>query len=386
MNKRNLKLFYVHELLYQFSDMMLVMVLPVFIYRTFHSVSAVFVFVMAWNVIHGICFLPVFNLAMKLKHPKYFMMIGMVFYMAAQSTFSLMTPQSKWLLAPAILLYGLYISFYWMVRHWFISVNSEFKAIGRQMSIVYVLKTLVAFISPIVGGAVSATFSFNAAFWVGILASALSLIPISLFNAQPHPEKVSFKRLIANVKRKEIRPMTPSYFSEGASFVLIAYTWTLAFAIFIGSILSLGLLVGFTTLITGVTIWVAGHWFDKRSRAGLLTFLSKVRMLTVLAYTSVYFYPNLIYVWLIEFLNRLAYTAQGTVSDSYLYAYGNRISPVDFMLTRELFIVIARFSLSAILAAVFFFEPASALWIVLIFGSFSALGIMYAKKSDHHLA
>ena|GEM_PF-3150521 len=385
MKKRNLKLFYLHELLYQFSDMMLVMVLPVFIYKTFQSLSAVFLFVMIWNVIHGILFLPVFNLAMKWKHPKFFMMMGVLFYMAAQSIFSLITPQTKWLIIPAIFAYAFYISFYWMVRHWFISINSDYKKIGKQMSIVYLLKTIVAFLAPIVGGAVSVLASFNAAFLVGILASALSLIPIALFSAPPHTEKVSYKNLTAILKRKEIRAMSPSYFCEGASFVMVAYPWTLAFAIFIGSILDLGILVGFTTLITGLTIWATGLWFDKRSRASLLTLLSKFRMLTVLGYTTVCFFPNIVYVWLIEFLNRLAYTSQGTVSDSYLYAYGNKLSPVDFMLVREILIISARFSMSAILALVFYFFPASALWIVLFFGSFTVLGIMYAKKGDHQL-
>lgn len=385
MKQRNIKLFYLHELFYQFSDMMLVMVLPVFIYKTFSSITAVFLFVMTWNVIHGILFLPIFNLAMKWKHPKYFMMMGVVFYMGAQAVFSLMTPHSKWLLIPAIFLYAFYISFYWMVRHWFISVNSDYRAVGRQMSIVYLLKTIVSFIAPIVGGAV-AFANFNAAFLVGVTASAFSLIPIALFNAQPHPEKVSLKKFTAALTRKEISPIRLSYFCEGASFLLIAYTWTLIFAIFIGSIMDLGLLVGFTTLITGLLIWVTGQWFDKRSRAGLLTLLSKLRMLTVMAYTTVYFFPNIAYVWLIEFFNRLAYTTQGTVTDSYLYAYGNKLSPVDFMLVREFYIVIARLSVSAVLALVFYFLPASTLWFVLFFGAFAALGIMYAKKSDHHLS
>jgi len=212
------------------------------------------------------------------------------------------------------------------------------------------------------------------------------LIPIALFDAPPHTEKVSYKKFIAALNRKEIKAMSPSYFCEGASFVMISYTWTLAFAIFIGSIMDLGLLVGFTTLITGLLIWTTGRWFDKRSRASLITLLSKLRMLAVMGYTTVYFFPNIAYVWLIEFLNRLAYTTQGTVSDSYLYAYGNKISPVDFMLVRELFIISARFSVSALLALTFYFFPASALWIVLFFGSFAALGIMYAKKSDHYLA
>jgi hypothetical protein len=79
MKSKNLRLFYIHELLFQFSDSMLVIVLPVFIYKLFGSISAVFLFTFTWNLIYSILFIPVFNLAMKLKNPKYFMAIGMIF-------------------------------------------------------------------------------------------------------------------------------------------------------------------------------------------------------------------------------------------------------------------------------------------------------------------
>jgi len=166
MNNRNLKLFYLHELLFQFSDTMLVLVLPIFMYRLFGSISAVFLLIMAWNLIHGLLFLPVFNLAMKSGRPKYFMMTGVIFYISALYLFSLTTATNKIMILPALIVFSLYISFYWMVRHWFISVNSDYKVIGRQMSIVFIIQTMIAFVAPIAGGAISYFISFNAAFLI----------------------------------------------------------------------------------------------------------------------------------------------------------------------------------------------------------------------------
>jgi len=385
MQNRNLKLFYLHELLFQFSDTMLMLVLPIFIYRLFNSVSAVFLFVMAWNLIHGLLFLPVFNLAMKWKQPKYFMMAGIVFYIAALSLFSLTTAQNKAMIIPAVVMYSLYISFYWMVRHWFIGVNSDYKVIGRQMSIVFIIQTLIAFVAPIIGGAVSFLISFNATFIIGICSGLISLIPIVLFDAPANTEKYSYKKLLQTLKQEEVRAVSPGYFWEGVSFTAITNTWVLIFAIFIGSIMDLGILIGCTTLITGLIIWLTGMWFDKKSRANLLIRISRIRTLTIMAYATIYFMPHMAYVWVVEFLNRLMLTMQNTVLSSYLYAYGNKINPVNFMLSREVYLNISRFVTAAILAIAFHFLPETYLWLVIFLGSFAMFGMTYAARSDHHL-
>ena len=385
MKNRNLKLFYLHELLFQFSDTMLMLVLPIFIYRLFNSVSAVFLFVMAWNLIHGLLFLPVFNLAMKWKQPKYFMMMGIIFYIIALSFFALTTANNIIMIIPALIMYALYISFYWMVRHWFIGVNSDYKVIGRQMSIIFIIQTMIAFVSPIIGGAVSFLVSFNATFVIGIFTGLISLIPIAMFNAPAITEKYSYKKLLQTLKQEEVRAVSPGYFWEGVSFTAISNTWILIFAIFIGSILDLGILIGCTTLITGIIIWKTGMWFDKKSRANLLIRISRIRTLTIMAYATIYFLPHIAYVWVVEFMNRLMLTTQNTVLSSYLYAYGNKVNPVNFMLSREVYLNISRFTTAGVLAALFHFLPESYLWLVIFFASFVMFGMNYSTRSDHHL-
>lgn len=385
MKNRNLKLFYLHELLFQFSDTMRVLVLPIFIYKLYNSVSAVFVFIVIWNMIHGLLFLPVFNLAMRWKQPKYFMMMGIVFYVTALSLFSMVTPENKTMIIPGLLAFSLYVSFYWMIRHWFIGVNADYKVIGRQMSILFLIRTLIAFVAPIVGGAVSFIVSFNATFVIGVIAGTASLIPIALFHAPSHLERYSIRKVKQALKKKEVKAVSPGYFWEGVCWISTNMVWILIFAIFIGNIFDLGMLVGFTTLITGMTIWFTGMWFDKRSRARLLTHITRMRTVTSLAYVTVFFMPHIAYVWVIEFINRLMFTTQYTVLDSYLYAYGNKVHPVDFMLSREIYLNISRFVTAGILAITFYFLPETYLWLVLFLGSFTVLGMAYAKRSDHHL-
>lgn len=386
MKERNLKLFYLHELLFQFSDSMLIIVLPIFIYQLFDSIAAAFFFILAWNIIHAALFLPIFDRAMKWKRPKLFMMAGIIFYISSLACFSQATPESKVWIIPATLLFALYVSFYWMVRHWFISVNSDYKVIGRQMSIIFLIRTGISFVAPIVGGAISQLVSFNVTFLLGVIGGFLSLIPILLFNAPPTQERYNAKALRVILNKPEIKAISGAYFWEGISLVTIHNAWVLIFAIYIGNILDLGLLVGFTALLTGITIWFTGIWFDKKGRAKLLTKVCRARSLAVMAYLSIIFFHSLSYVAVIEFLNKLLSTMQGTIMESYFYAYGNKVHPINFMLSREAYLNISRIVSAGILGVSFMFLSAQWLWAVLLTGAISVLGIVQLKKSDHLLS
>jgi len=385
MKDRNLKLFYLHELLFRFSDEMLIIVLPIFIYQLYNSISAVFIIVMIWNLIHGILFIPIFNLAMRSKKPKYFMVIGILLYVVALFLFGQVTPETKDLMIPATILFSLYISFYWMVRHWFTSKNVDTKKIGKQMSYVYIIRTLVAFVAPIVGGALAYFVSFNVTFLLGASAAFLSLIPIFMFNAPPDKEQYSFKKVLTVMKQPEVKAVSAGYFWEGIGFTFILNVWVLIFAIYIGNILDLGLLVGVTTLLTTLVIWMAGQGFDHKNRKAQLSKLTKLRAVATALYVTVFFFPHLAYVWLIEFLNRLTFTSQYTTIDSYLYSYGSKIHPVHFPMVREVYLNISRLTSAAFMAVTFYFLPPEFLWLMLPIGALSVLGMKRLSRSDHLL-
>lgn len=385
MKNRNLKLFYFHELLFHFSNSMLTLVLPVFIYRTFGSVSLVFGFIVGWNLIHGILYLPVFNVAMKLRKAKYFMMMGILFYLISLLFFSVVTKNQPIMMVPATVFYSFYISFYWTFRHWFMAVNTDHMRVGKQMSIISLIQTCISFISPIVGGMVSILVSFHATFLVGVIALALSLWPIALFSMEAHPEPYSLEKIKNMLKKKEIKSVSPGYFCEGIVDIAVNNVWLLIFAIFIGNILDLGLLVGFATLITAIAIWLAGKWFDQKERVRLITRVTHMRAVGVMTYASIFFFQNIAYIWLITFINKLTTTIQQLILDSYLYAYGNKLNPVEFMLSREFYLNISRLLTSGILAIIFYVAPPEGLWIVIFLGSLAVLGMLRVRKNDHFL-
>jgi hypothetical protein len=385
MKQRNIRLFYTHSLFFQFSDSMLAIVLPIFLYKLFGSISAVFIFNLVWNLIYLILFIPLFNLAMHLKNPKYFMAIGVVFYVISLWLFGHTTAENIRMIIPATLIFSLYISFYWLIRHWFFSVNADYQKIGKQISTLSILGMIISFIAPIVGGILSFLVSFNVTFILGAAAGALSIIPVLLFYAPPHPRSYGFKKIIAILQKPSLKAIRPAYLWEGLSTYLIKTCWVLAFAIFIGNIMNFGILTGITTLLSMVLTWMAGGWFDARKRAKLLTRLTAVRVVLILLYPTIFFFPNMVYIWFVETLNKTTSGMHCTVTDSYLFAYSSKIHPIHFHLNREIFMTITRIASSAILAIIFYFLPKEYLWLAMGVGAFMVFGWNNLKKSDHLL-
>ncbi len=385
MKQRNLKLFFIHEAIFQFSDTMLIIVLPIFLYKLFHSVSAVFAFTFIWNVFYAILFIPIFNLAMRSKKPKYFMVIGMIFYVMSLWFFGKTSVENIRMIIPATIFLILYISFYWMVRHWFFSVNADYQKIGKQISWLGIIRIIIGFIAPIIGGLVSFFVSFNATFVLGSIAGLLSLIPILFFHAPPHPHQYNWQKIKTLLQKPEIKAIRPAYFWEGFSNHFINTAWILAFAIFIGNIKDLGILVGVTTLLATLLTRLSGYWFDKRKRADILDRLTFLRSLSAFLYASIGLYPHLIYVWAVQLFSRFTETMHQTFVDSYLFAYSSKIHPIHFHLNREIHLTLARLLSSATLAIAFLFLPATFLWLAIGIGAFMLMGWLTLKRGDHLL-
>lgn len=385
MKARNLTLFYWHQAFFAFTDSIWSIAFPIFIYKTFHSITALFVWSLGWNVIYGLLFIPLFNLAMKTQKPKYFMALGVVFYGISLMLTGKMAPERPWLTLFTLLAFSLYVSFYWMTRHWFFSVNSDHAQIGKQISWLAILNMIVQFLGPVIGGALSFWISFDAAFLLGSVGMLGSLIPIFLFHAPPHPEYLPLKTIRSILKRPELKAIRGAYLWEGFSHYFISAPWVLAFGIFLGDIKDLGILVGAATLIAAILTRITGHFFDLRKRIALLGLTTQLKMIGALLYASIYFFPLTAYVWVVDIFNRFTGAMHGTVTDAYLFGYSNKIHPIYFHLNREAHLVLTRTISSVILGTAFYFLPAEYLWVSIALGGFMILGWLNLKHSDHLL-
>jgi hypothetical protein len=385
MKHKNLKLFFIHEALFYFSDSMMSIVLPIFIYKLFGQISAVFIFFVVWNIIYLCLLIPVFNKAMTSGKPKYFMIAGVIFYISAQIVFGRITPESRVLIIPATLLYSFYISFYWIIRHWNFSVNADYEKIGKQISYLGIVRLIIGLIAPIIGGWLSFFVSFNATFILGSIAGLLSAIPVLFFNAPPHPRGYDLNKIRTILKKPELRAIRPAHFWEGISNYLIGTCWILAFTIFIGNIKDFGILVGITTFVAIILTRVSGHIFDNGKRIKNLKTFTSLKFIGALIYASVFLYPKMAYAWGAELFNRFATNLHQTFVDSYLFGYSSKIHPIHFHLNREIHLSIARVAISLFLAIAFFFLPEKFLWLAIFAGGFTTFGWLSLRHGDNLL-
>ncbi len=385
MKQKNLRLFYIHQAFFSFTDSLWSVTFPIFIYQLFHSISALFVWLFVWNAMYGVLFIPLFNAGMKWGKPKVFMALGVLFYGISLIFTGKTTPEHVGFIIPAVITFGLYLSFYWMVRHWFFSVNSDHAIMGKQISWIAIINMVVSFLGPIIGGTLSQLVSFNAAFLLGSISMILSIIPVLLFHAPPHPERYTFHGIRAILRKPELHAIRGTYFWEGMSNYFISAPWILAFGIFLGNVKQLGILVGFSTVISVILTRLTGHFFDLKKRITLLEITTKLKMTGALLYASIYFFPAIAYVWTVDILNRFVGSMHGTVTDSYLYATSNKIHPIYFHLNREIHLVFARALSALILGITFYFLPATYLWLSIALGGFMTLGWLHLKRSDHLL-
>ena len=385
MKTRNLNLLYLHSIFFDLCDSMVFLALPIFVYQVYESISAVFLFQLIWGMLDFMIFIPVFNLGMHLKNPKYFMALGIVFYVFALFFLGRSDGTSNAPIILATVFYTLYASFYWLIRHWFFSLNADHKKVGRQVTIANAITLLMGFIGPILAGILSQLSSFNATFFFAAFFAFLGIVPILFFHAPPHPTQYGVKKVFKIIQKPELKSIRMTHFWEGAEYLFAGIPWLLAFTIFIGDILDLGLMVGITTLLIFLVSWRVGKWFDGRKRRQALVRTTWLHAMATLLLSATCFIPHLVYASFANFLNNLSYTASSTVSESYLYGLSNRIHPIHFHLNREIYLALGRMISAGILAVSFYFLPDTYLWLAIALGGIFSLGRLGIKKVDHLL-
>lgn len=385
MKSRNLHLFYLHSIFFDLCDSMIALALPIFVYHIYNSVSAVFLFSCLWGVLDFLIFIPVFNLGMHLKNPKYFMALGVLFYVISLYFFGQASPGSTLPMILGILFFTLYISFYWLIRHWFFSLNADHEKVGKQVSIAYSISLLMGFIGPILTGLLSQFTSFDVAFFFAAFFAFLGIVPILFFHAPPHPRQYGFKKVMHVIQKPELKSIRMTHFWEGAEYLFAGTSWLLAFTLFIGNILDLGVIIGLTTLIILLVSWRMGKWFDGRKRKQAMNQATIMHVVGTLVLSGTFFVPTLMYASLANFLNQLSSTATSTVSESYLYGLSSKIHPIHFHLNREIYLALGRIVSAGLLAIAFHFLPDTYLWLAIALGGILSLGRLGIKKVDHLL-
>lgn len=373
-NSLNIKYLYIHEIFLSVAYSLRIVILPLYIYLQYRSLSLVFLWFCLTRLIVLILFVPVFNFCITRCNPVCGMYLGIVSYLLSFAVFSISETITPQVFLVSSLFFALYLATYWFIRHWVISQVTSKGSVGKDIGKFSLIKLIVKAASPFLFAYISYYFSFQSAFSVASIAILLSLVPLSYIKIQDSVRpKIDLKLVGQMLKSRTLRVFRASYISEGVTEVCLETGWLLAFALFIGNVFDLGLLVTATTLCTALILMVIANRFDLGDKKLLLRRTTLLQASSGVVLGMSFFVPWIFFIWCIDLVGRIAQSSQKLVTESYLYLICFSECPVQVNLNREIFLNIGRFVSTLLLSVVFLYVPEDCIWLVVGIGAISSL-------------
>lgn len=375
-------LFIIHDLLMLFAMGMMELVLPIYLFETFGSVRAVFLWQVCWNVGILVLFVPVFSLAMRLKRPMLFMAFGLFVYAVAMRMVSMIAEGDANLVFACALLHGVSAAFYWPIRHWLISKIVDFRAIGHQISLLTVLRIGLGCVAPVLAGVISVREGVTDLFMVGTVILLLSTVPLFFCRIKPEAWSYRLSEIPGLLRKPVLRRIAPAYFFEGLGASLVGIPWLLTLVLFCGDIEKVGYFVGGSALISAILVRLVGKHFDRGRRQELLTRLTFFRTAAITFFAIAYFLPTTWFILAVQTLNQFAGTTHGTCVESYLFGFSAKLHPTEFHFNREVYLCAGRIVGSSLFVIFFPESNLALLWAAPAIGAFAFLGFLTLKRND----
>lgn len=292
----------------------------------------------------------------------------------------LYAPQFLPLLFFAAVLEGLLIPSYWVPYHFIYSKEGKIGAFGRQIGLMGILATIVAFPAPLLGGLIISQFGFTVLYLLGMAIVLLSSFPLAWGKDHLGVESFSPGKVVLGMFAKEYRPI---FLGLAALRVEAVVGGFLIFPIFVylvaNSFTALGGITSALTLVWLLTtgpigalvdrlgprksLWIgagttAGFW-------GVVGFAASIPAVFALALARSVFAPFL-----------------GITPDAVIYTLAQSRKVFEFILQREFSLHFGGLLAAVVIAILWFFFPAN--WPVLfsvgVVGALGSVLLSYTKS------
>jgi len=267
--------------------------------------------------------------------------------------------------------------FYWSPFHVDFAKFSSRKHRGKQLGIFYALQRFVGMAGPIIGGFLIATFSYGAAFGVGIGFICASLIPMAFLPRTNVQYEYGFFQTFKIMFTKKYRYLTMSMMAYGADSAIGYIIWPIfLFIVFDGAYLNIGIFASLLVVVSIVLQLAIGKQIDHRHKRKMIKFGVDLYALG----------------W---FFKAFVSSVGGVFAASTFHTFGTIMmrTPVDvmvyekaadsghyideFTVIRELSLTFGRFGVVALLAGLSIFAP---IWTAFVIAAVIALGISTLTK------
>ncbi|MBI5794651.1 MFS transporter [Candidatus Uhrbacteria bacterium] len=248
--------------------------LPIFLYEFFHASITV---VLIWFLVNFLVKLPFYVLGAKL-----FSRIGLTRSMVIGtlgvvlfhlSYFFISEGAVSWKVLMAIGIGGLVLNgiFYWSPFHIDMANFTSEKKRGSQLGIFYAVERLLGVIAPLLAGYVIATFGYQVNFFIGLIITVCSLIPLLFLPRFQVSYEFSYLQSFRELFSKRFRAMTFSMMAFGAENMVGVVIWPIfLFKMFGGDYVDVGLFTAVLVVIGLLLELIVGKQTDRFSATRLL--------------------------------------------------------------------------------------------------------------------
>jgi len=255
-------------------------------------------------------------------------------------------PSAPWLVFLAPLIFAVQKALYWPPYHADFAIFSWREQRGREVSGILSINSAVTVLGPIFGGIVLNFLGFHALFITVSLLFLVSCRPLFQFK-EIHDFKpysyITYWKLLWKPTHKQ---STVAYFGYGEELVALVL-WPIFLYLAIPNYSELGLLVGFSTLVTVLLVLVIGKKADQASPKSILSLGSFFLAIIWLVRTISMLSP-----WKLIALDAIGRTAKNTASIplmSMTYEHGVREDPLAIAVFFEQSLAIGKFLMAIVL-------------------------------------
>ena len=268
MKKSRLLPLYLTQASRQFAISLLSLFSAIYIYKTFDSLTFVFLFFLLLHISKLLTNFLAEELSLKvgLKRQIY---LGLSFFIFSIG-FLFFSQKYSLLVFPAALFWGISAGFYWFGRLGLMAKLAENGHYGRVLGKQEIISLIPFLVSPVLGGALINWLGYGALFSVSLI-----FVIVSLFALRPLPEqKTHYDTSPAEILSlfKNHKRMFFSYFGDSAAATIYRVSFPLYLFLILKTELSIGEFFSLALILVAILNFFIGKFVDVRGKKGLIAF------------------------------------------------------------------------------------------------------------------
>jgi MFS family permease len=325
-----------------FAKSLLGIFVPVYMFKLGYSLNEIFFYVFLSSIFYFLAMPLSVNLIRKIGF-KYSLLLSVPLYIFHVVTLNYLPLHTKLVYYLSSLSFGLYVSIFWPAMHSELAANGSNKKIGKQMSILNIVTTLVATFAPFIGGYFLDNFSFYILVLVVLSLVFLGSIPL-IFSEDVKLMSYSlsykryFKLFIDYLKTTD----KYAFISEGIEASISVLVWPIfLFILFNKSYTKLGTLFTFVSLFSVLIMMYFKDHLDKSDRTNTLKRVTYLLSLN-------WFLRSLILIFgffLVYFVESFFKLVQNLFHVSYFSIFYNNAKKknfLDYIIVREQYVQLSK--------------------------------------------